>query len=115
VASVLEIRRRLRHERIEGLRSLIGPILSERPGSEVWLFGSLARGDWDARSDVDLLAVAPDRVAAERLADALLETGRIDDVIALSRSQWLERGRRGDPCWRGICRDAILLQPASRP
>jgi predicted nucleotidyltransferase len=27
-------------------------------GAEVWLFGSLARGDWDARSDVDLLAVA---------------------------------------------------------
>jgi predicted nucleotidyltransferase len=27
-------------------------------GAEVWLFGSLARGDWDARSDMDLLAVA---------------------------------------------------------
>jgi predicted nucleotidyltransferase len=37
----------------------------------VWLFGSLARGDWDAYSDVDLLAVAPSKVLADHLADAL--------------------------------------------
>jgi predicted nucleotidyltransferase len=58
MASVQEIRQRLRGQRIETLRSRIEPLLAGRAGAEVWLFGSLARGDWDARSDVDLLAVA---------------------------------------------------------
>ena len=81
----------------------------------MWLFGSLARGDWDARSDVDLLAVAPDQSAADQLAEALLGTGLVDDVIALSRGRWLERQRGDDPWWRRICRDAIRLQPTLKP
>ena len=115
MASVQEIRQRLRGQRIEGLRSRIEPLLTGRAGAEVWLFGSLARGDWDARSDVDLLAVAPDQSAADQLADALLGTGLADDVIALSQGRWLERQRGDDPWWRGICRDAIQLQPLQRP
>ena len=103
MASVQEIRKRLRGQRIESLRHSIEPLLAGRAGAEVWLFGSLARGDWDARSDVDLLA------------EALLGTGLVDDVIALSRGRWLERQRGDDPWWRGICRDAILLQPTLKP
>jgi uncharacterized protein len=67
-------------------------------GAEVWLFGSLARGDWDARSDVDLLA-----------------TGLVDDVIGLSQERWLQHQQGVDPWWRGICRDAIRLQPCQKP
>ena len=115
MASVREIRHRLRGQRIEILRQSIEPLLAGRAGAEVWLFGSLARGDWDARSDVDLLAVAPDQSAADQLAEALLETGLVDDVIAISRSRWLERQRGDDPWWRGICRDAILLHPTLKP
>ena len=85
------------------MRQSIEPLLAGRAGAEVWLFGSLARGDWDARSGVDLLA------------EALLGTGLVDDVIALSRGRWLERQRGDDPWWRGICRDAILLQPTLKP
>jgi len=103
MASVQEIRKRLRGQRIESLCHSIEPLLAGRAGAEVWLFGSLARGDWDARSDVDLLA------------EALLGTGLVDDVIALSRGRWLERQRGDDPWWRGICRDAILLQPTLKP
>ena len=91
------------------------PLLTGRASAEVWLFGSLARGDWDARSDVDLLAVAPDQSAADQLADDLLGTGLADDVIALSQGRWLERQRGDDPWWRGICRDALRLQPLQRP
>lgn len=115
MASVQEIRRHLRGQRIERLRSRIEPLVNGEAGAEVWLFGSLARGDWDARSDVDLLAVAPDRGAADQLADALLGTGLADDVIALSQGHWLERQRCDDPWWRGICRDAIRLQPTPEP
>ena len=75
----------------------------------------MARGDWDARSDVDLLAVAPDQSSADQLAEALLGTGLADDVIGLSQGHWLERQRGDDPWWRGICRDAIRLQPLRRP
>jgi predicted nucleotidyltransferase len=38
------------------LRSALELLLAGKAGAEMWLFGSLARGDWDARSDVDLLA-----------------------------------------------------------
>jgi len=115
MASVQEIRQLLRGQRIETLRSSIEPLLAGKAGAEVWLFGSLARGDWDARSDVDLLAVAPDQSAADQLAEALLAAGLADDVIGLSQVRWLERQRGDDPWWRGICRDAIRLQPLQRP
>ncbi len=36
MASVQEIRQRLRGQRIETLRSRIKPLLAERPGAEVW-------------------------------------------------------------------------------
>ena len=98
MASVQEIRQRLRGQRIETLRSSIEPLLAGKAGAEVWLFGSLARGDWDARSDVDLLGA-----------------GLADDVIGISEGSWLERQRGDDPWWRGICRDAIRLQPLQRP
>jgi len=115
MASVQEIRQLLRGQRIETLRSSIEPLLAGKAGAEVWLFGSLARGDWDARSDVDLLAVAPDQSAADQLAEALLAAGLADDVIGLSQGRWLERQRGDDPWWRGICRDAIRLQPTLKP
>ena len=111
MASVREIRQQLRCQRIASLRSRLEPLLAGRPGTEVWLFGSLARGDWDARSDVDLLAVAPDQSAANQLAEALLGAGLADDAIGLSQSRWRERQRGNDPWWRGICRHAIRLQP----
>ncbi len=115
MASVQEIRRRLRGQRIETLRSSIEPLLAGKVGAEVWLFGSLARGDLDARSDVDLLAVAPDQSIADQLAEALLGTGLADDVIGLSQGRWQERQRGDDPWWRGISRDAIPLQPQQTP
>ena len=115
MGSVQSIRQRLRGERIEALRHRIEPLLGGPAGAEVWLFGSLARGDWDARSDVDLLAIAQDQGTADRLAEELLATGLADDVIALRRERWLQCQRGIDPWWRGICRDAIRLQPTLKP
>ena len=115
MASVQEIRQRLRGQRIEALRSGIEPLLAGRTEAEVWLFGSLARGDWDARSDVDLLAVAADQATAERLADALRDVGLADDVIALSHPLLRQRQSGQDPLWRGICRDVIRLAGETLP
>jgi hypothetical protein len=70
---------------------------------------------WKRSSFVDLLAVAPDQGTADQLAEAMLGTGLADDVIGLSQGRWLERQRGDDPWWRGICRDAIRLQPPQKP
>jgi predicted nucleotidyltransferase len=113
--SMQEIRQRLRGQRIEALRSGIEPLLAGRDGAEVWLFGSWARGDWDARSDVDLLAVAPHQSSADQLAEDLLGAGLADDVIGISLARWMERRQGADPWWRGIGRDAIRLQPSPTP
>ena len=115
MASMQEIRQRLRDQRIEALRSGIAPLLAGREGAEVWLFGSWARGDCDARSDVDLLAVAPHQSSADQLAEDLLGEGLADDVIGISLARWMERRQGDDPWWRGIGRDAIRLQPSPTP
>jgi len=49
------------------LRDTLGP-----SDCSVWLFGSLARGDWDGFSDIDLLVVGTNQDAAERAADQLI-------------------------------------------
>ena len=46
-------------------------------------YGSLARGDWDGFSDIDLLVVAANQDAAERVADQLIEALVGDDVLAI--------------------------------
>lgn len=52
---------------------------------------------------------------ADRLAEELLATGLADDVIGLSQERWRQYQRGIDPWWRGICRDAIRLQPTHKP
>lgn len=50
MASVQEIRQRLRSQRIDALRSRIEPLLAGRAGAEVWLFGSCVTSDRDYSS-----------------------------------------------------------------
>ena len=67
------IRRCRLDERIDLLRQQASNLLIDHPNAHLWLFGSLARGDWDAFSDVDLLAIAPSRGGDNRLSEAVLE------------------------------------------
>ena len=78
-------------------------------GYEVWLFGSRARGDWDGRSDTDLVVVADDQTVADGLADALLDAGCGADVIGLSRDSWEAKATSGSPHWRSIHQQARQL------
>ncbi len=71
MGTLTAIRAQRRLKRLNELRQGAQAIGAGRAGAELWLFGSLARGDWDAYSDVDLLAVAPSKVLADHLADAL--------------------------------------------
>ena len=61
--------RRTPREVLREQRSRILSLLSERGGRDVRVFGSLARGDDDVQSDIDLLIELPgsDSAAAELL------------------------------------------------
>ena len=54
----LRRRERERQRRIAALRQRLRDTLGQNDCS-VWLFGSLARDDWDGFSDIDLLWLAP--------------------------------------------------------
>ena len=77
-----QLRRRERERRIAALRQRLGDTLGPNDCS-VWLFGSLARGDWDGFSDTDLLVVAANQDDAERAAQRLGEALVGDDVLAI--------------------------------
>lgn len=55
--TLAEIRERKLQRRLANLRNSAERLIVCCPGGSLWLFGSLARGDWDADSDVDMLAV----------------------------------------------------------
>ena len=68
---------------------------------QVWLFGSLARGEQRAVSDIDLVAVFDDldyrnrwRVEAELTMVASAAAGRPVDVMVTDRPEWRTQQRR---------------------
>ena len=68
---------------------------------QVWLFGSLARGEARSVSDIDLVAVFDDldyrrrwRVEAELRKAASLAAGRPVDVVVTDRPEWRIQQRR---------------------
>jgi predicted nucleotidyltransferase len=107
--TVAEIRQHKREQHLSRLQAEAKQLIDSHPGGSLWLFGSLARGDWDAYSDVDMLAVAPTPVEADQLADAVLSKQLADDVIALCTSEWDRRAASKDPYWQAISRDARCL------
>ena len=109
MANLAAIRTARRQERLYALRQGAATTAAAWTNAEIWLFGSLARGDWDAYSDVDLLAIAPTQVAADALADALLDARLGDDVLALTQERWQQLKQGDDPYWRAIGRDALRL------
>ena len=69
-------------------------ILADKMNAEsVWLYGSVARSNWNADSDIDLLVVVTDSALprhrraqlAHRLVD---EIHAPKDVIVLTRKEW---------------------------
>ncbi|MGH3049656.1 MAG: nucleotidyltransferase family protein [Gaiellaceae bacterium] len=62
-------------------RSTILAFLAERGASDVRVFGSLARGDEDAQSDIDLLVELPD--AASPGAELLTALGLAEELSEL--------------------------------
>ena len=95
------LRRRERERRIAALRQRLRDTLGTNDCS-VWLFGSLARGDWDGFSDTDLLVVAANQDEAERAADQLIAALVGDDVLAIDQERWQAMAISPLPHWRAI-------------
>lgn len=81
-----------------------------------WLFGSVARGDADNDSDVDLLIVAHDLRSpdlhehlAQLDADVRTWTGNDLQVVEHSSASWRELVRAKNPLVEQIRRDGIAL------
>lgn len=79
------------------IREAVERILTAARPSKIILFGSLARGDSDAGSDVDLLIIEPELVDRYqemiRLRDAIGPIGAGVDVLVYSEEEAERRGQ----------------------
>lgn len=97
-AEVVARRRRARARLVDGARALVEQLDPELDVRAVVIFGSVARGDFNDTSDVDLLVIAeqlPDR-ATERL-EVLGTYPSIVEPVAWTPDEWRARRRHGDP------------------
>ena len=98
------------------VRSAVATLVARRAGvREVWLFGSLARGDATPRSDADLLIVVDEdeRRPMDRIPEFLLlleGVGRPTDVIVLTAAEW--KAREGTALHREVVGHGIRLHPS---
>ena len=81
---------------------------------KILLFGSFARDDYGARSDLDLLLVLcrSDKPAGERTADYMDAAAAYPTDILAYTEEEIESGlRAGNPFIAGLLRDAVQLYP----
>jgi predicted nucleotidyltransferase len=103
------------------IRRYIADIRERFPGKvlSVTLFGSKARGDASAESDIDLLVLVDEesreiRSELWRIAsDVSLEHNVVLSVRVFARSRWAETRRIRLPLYRAIVADGIPLTPES--
>jgi predicted nucleotidyltransferase len=84
---------------VEEIRTRIAPALQRRGATAGYLFGSYARGDADAWSDVDLVVVMPtDRHFVERPLDLdeVLDALPVATDILVYTPEEFERGMERD-------------------
>lgn len=80
----------------------------------ILLFGSFARGDYGARSDLDLLIVLKesDKPASERLGDFLQYVPAYPtDMFPVTEAEIAARLQEGDPFLARALNEGILLYP----
>ena len=83
---------------------------SFKHASAAILFGSVARGDYDRRSDVDLLLIYPNRESLERDREAFDEVSEVDGMEVQIVARTLEELEQSDRVFlRNVFREGILL------
>ena len=93
------------------------------PAAAVWVFGSAARGDGDATSDIDLLFVRPDAVASDdptwlHQIDTVSEhvgrwSGNSCEPLELSRAELALMVSRNEPLVDDLRGEALTLSGGS--
>lgn len=86
------------------------------PDATIILYGSFARGEQEADSDIDLLILLnKDQISRQDekrikypLYELEFETGQIISPIVLSKSIW-ERKHRITPFYKNVTREGIVL------
>lgn len=82
--------------------------LAERPPTATILFGSIARGNFSGRSDIDTLVIAnPHDTDIE---DALFGYRRALDMVYIPPKEWSRKRRQGDAFVMNIAREGIVIQ-----
>jgi predicted nucleotidyltransferase len=114
--SLLRFERGLSDELFSFLRSRVKRVAASMSG--IYVFGSAARGELTAGSDIDLAVICPE-AWAERVRTALEDVaehtrrrfGNRVSVLVGTRSveDLVRRGRRGAAIWKRIVQDGIDL------
>ena len=80
--------------------------------TRVLLFGSYARGDFSARSDLKVLIVLQEshRPLKDRIDDFLADcTAYPTDVFPLTEGELRDRVNEGEPFWTRALKEAVVL------
>ena len=94
-------------------KTMADGIAARRPDvTRVLLFGSYARADFGARSDLDLLIVLREshRPLKDRIDDFLVDcTAYPTDVFPLTERELRDRVNEGDPFWTRALKEGVVL------
>jgi uncharacterized protein len=108
-----------RREFIARLRTAAARLVDRHPEvDEVWLFGSIARGDHTGTSDADVLLVLGPGAAANPLDRLLaylpdLELDRRVDILPYTREELETRRDQGDAFFRRVLAERVRIWPHS--
>lgn len=116
-AQVVARRQAGRQALIQQARAFAAALDPELDVRAAVVFGSVARGDWHDRSDVDVLVVAGalPKAALARLDAVGLPAGRVQPVVWSVEDWRAERGRRNPVATEAIEHGVWLIGSPSGP
>jgi uncharacterized protein len=98
------------------LRRIKKSIIATDPQATIVLYGSMARGDYNESSDIDILILlnqdnvtwADEKRVAFPLYDIEFDTGTIISPLVLSKSEW-ETRHRITPFYNNVVKEGKVL------
>jgi uncharacterized protein len=98
------------------MREMVRRLVAAYHPERVYLFGSTARADASASSDLDVLVVEPDDVSPDRLRSrlaykALWGLGVAADVVVMRRSEFETRAGVPTSLPATVLAEGVLLHP----